>query len=165
MVNDAVMSAQEIYDLNTQHMLQEGRTVYVATDEKSIEYFGPLRVHYQMLFLWDFKEELGNINPNYLGMVDQLVAAKGKTFVGTYPSTFSAYINRLRGYHSQMDQSPVGYERGRVDSYYFTPNRNKVIRDIMQTYHGVDQNPEHSLEKGFWCREFPVAWTDIDHDV
>ncbi len=38
------------------------------------------------------------MNPNMLGMLDQIVCTRGDIFVGTWFSTFSAYIIRLRGY-------------------------------------------------------------------
>ena len=86
-------------------------------------------------------------------MLDQLIASKGRTFVGTYHSTFTGYINRMRGYHSQKEKSE-GYELGAIKSYYFTPKRKK---HVMRTYAKV---------KGpFFAREFPVSWRDIDRGV
>jgi hypothetical protein len=60
------MSADEIYVNNTSRLLKDGRTVFVATDEKSTNYFKPLARHYHLLFLKDFKQELGDLNPNYV---------------------------------------------------------------------------------------------------
>ena len=51
-------------------------------------------------YLNDFIElaELKGINPNYLGMIDQVVCTRGEKFVGTWFSTFTGYITRMRGY-------------------------------------------------------------------
>lgn len=83
-------------------------------------------------------------------MIDQLVAAKADKFVGTYFSTFTGYINRIRGYHnSRLD--------GAIDSYYYVPQSQSSLRKAMREYHAV--------EPPFWQREFPVAWRDIDHNI
>lgn len=89
-------------------------------------------------------------------MIDQLVAAKGDTFVGTWFSTFTGYINRLRGYHAQAHHMP-GYLDGTIDSYYIAPQSHASVRKSMRQYHAV--------EPPYWLREFPIAWRDIDHDV
>ena len=38
-------------------------------------------------------------DPNYFPLVEQIVASRGRIFIGTFLSTFSAYIARLRGYY------------------------------------------------------------------
>lgn len=60
------MSAEEIYVNNSKKLLKDGRTVFIATDEKSTDYFKPLAERYRVLFLKDFKNELGDLNPNYV---------------------------------------------------------------------------------------------------
>ena len=89
-------------------------------------------------------------------MIDQLVAAKGDTFVGTYFSTFTGYINRLRGYHAQARALP-GYLDGTINSFYYAPQSHASVRKAMRKYHAV--------EPPFWQQEFAVSWRDIDHDV
>lgn len=89
-------------------------------------------------------------------MIDQLVAAKGQTFVGTYFSTFTGFINRIRGYHSQARHSP-GYLDGVINSFYYAPQSHSSVRKSLQQYRAV--------KPPFWHREFPIAWRDIDHDV
>ena len=42
------------------------------------------------------RKKLGN--PDWVGMIEQVVAANGRVFVGTYWSTFTAFIVRMRGY-------------------------------------------------------------------
>jgi hypothetical protein len=74
--------------------LKEGDTVYIATDERDKSFFQPLKDHYDVVFLDDFHDELGHhVNTNYYGMIDQLVASRGRTFFGCWFSTFTGYIN------------------------------------------------------------------------
>lgn len=86
-------------------------------------------------------------------MIDQLVASRGRTFVGCWFSTFTGYINRLRGYHSDLNQMD-GYEMGIIDSYYYaTPAHKTKMRDYWP------------IKKAFYAREFPASWRNIDHDI
>lgn len=65
-----------------------GSTVYMATDERSKEFFKPLKEHYDLVFLDDFHDEaLLGINTNFYGMIDQLVATRSRTFFGCWFST------------------------------------------------------------------------------
>jgi hypothetical protein len=72
-----------------QKKIKEGATVYIATDERDKSYFKPLMEHYDVVFLDDFMDELQGINSNYFGMIDQLVASRGRVFFGCWFSTFS----------------------------------------------------------------------------
>jgi hypothetical protein len=110
--------APEIYNTTTRWFVPDGRTVYIATDEKNRSYFAPFQDHYNIVFLDNFQHLLRGINPNYYGMIDQLVASKAHVFVGALYSTFTGYINRLRGYHAQQDKIE-GYEEGKIRSYYY----------------------------------------------
>lgn len=97
----------------------------------------------------DFSHLLVGLNKNFYGLVDQLVAAKGRTFVGVWWSTFTGYINRIRGYHSQLEKAE-GYETGKINSYYYVGDKyaHREYRSIS------------AFE--CWAREFPVGWRDID---
>ena len=53
-------------------------------------------------------------------MLDQLVASKGRVFIGTFFSTLLGYINRMRGYYMTKHKID-GYLEGVMESYYFTP--------------------------------------------
>lgn len=77
------VSAEEILQ-NSRDVLTPNTTIFIATDERKKEFFNPLRDHYYLLFLDDFKNELKGVNTNFYGMIDQLVASRGKTFVGWY---------------------------------------------------------------------------------
>ena len=110
------------------------RTVYIATDETDTAFFEPLRRNHTVVFLNDFHHLIADMDPNYYGMIEQLVCAKGDKFVGTYYSTFSAYINRLRGYHAQKSRSSQA-KQGSLNSEYMGHHGN--FRNVMK----VSLNP------------------------
>lgn len=88
---------------------------------------------------------------NYYGMIDQLVASRGRIFYGCWFSTFTGYINRLRGYHADDDQVP-GFRDGIVpDTYYYALDDRF---GHMQEFYPV--------KKSFYAREFPTSWRMID---
>jgi hypothetical protein len=94
-----------------------------------------------------------NFAANYYGMIDQLVASRGRIFYGCWFSTFTGYINRLRGYHADDHKTP-GYEEGIVPSYYYALEDRF---DHMQRFYPV--------KKSFYAREFPTSWRLIDTSI
>mmetsp|Transcript_25212 Transcript_25212/g.36969 ORF Transcript_25212/g.36969 Transcript_25212/m.36969 type:complete len:317 (-) Transcript_25212:129-1079(-) len=145
-------NADELYEVS-KNELEEGMTVYIATDERDKEFFRPLADRYDLLFLDDFIPELKSINTNYYGMIDQIICTRSRYFFGTWWSTFSGYINRIRGYHGEKRVLP-GYENGLLPSWYFAPLDKK---DEMRVY--------WPSRKRFFMREFPTSWRDIDKGV
>ena len=87
------VSADEIYE-NTRDVFQENSTIFIATDERALDFFEPLRKHYHIYFLKDFQHLLKGLNKNYFGMLDQRIASRGRVFAGAFFSTFTGYINR-----------------------------------------------------------------------
>jgi hypothetical protein len=152
---EMILPAEELYEKNLKSFFREKRTLFVATDERNTSYFDILRDHYQIYFLKDFEHLLVDVNRNFFGMIDQLVASRGEIFVGTYFSTFSGYINRLKGYHSQNKKSS-GYEHGIIRSFYFAPKERRSIRRLHRMYRSIRPN--------FWQEEFPAGWRMIDYD-
>ena len=47
---------------NTKEYLTVGSTIFIATDERKKEFFEPMKKLYDLLFLDDFTEELGDVN-------------------------------------------------------------------------------------------------------
>ena len=94
---------------------------------------------WNVVMLGDFTDGvLRDLNPNYYGMVDQVVCTRARVWAGTYWSTFSAYIHRMRGYHGLGEAS-----------YYHTPGK---LRDLQM---------EKRSGPG-WMREWRAGWTDDD---
>lgn len=145
--------AEEIFE-NSKDELTPNTTIFIATDERDKRFFDPLRKHYNLLFLDDFPELLEGVNTNYFGMVDQLIASRGRIFFGCWFSTFTGYITRLRGYHSQKDKAP-GYKDGTLPSsyYYATINQKYELHKFAP------------LRGGFFNREYPTSWRDINKGI
>eukprot|EP01034_Spumella_vulgaris_P024343 gene24343-30667_t len=69
--------------------------IFIATDEKNKSFFDAFASRYRkVVYLNDFIESAGlqDINPNYLGMIDQVICSRG-------------YITRMRGYLGYHDHS------------------------------------------------------------
>eukprot|EP00569_Conticribra_weissflogii_P003739 CAMPEP_0171329334 /NCGR_PEP_ID=MMETSP0878-20121228/1199_1 /TAXON_ID=67004 /ORGANISM="Thalassiosira weissflogii, Strain CCMP1336" /LENGTH=569 /DNA_ID=CAMNT_0011829301 /DNA_START=239 /DNA_END=1948 /DNA_ORIENTATION=+ len=147
------LEAEEIYE-NVKDELTEGATVFIATDHAGKPFFKPLANHYDIVFLKDFKKELEGVNTNYYGMIDQLVASRGRIFFGCYHSTFSGFIFRIRGYHSQKDKLP-GFEQGTLHhSFYYSGQKDKNLY--------TEYTP---IKPPYFSREFPTSWRDIDKGI
>jgi len=146
------VDADVIYEISHRD-LTEGATVYIATDERDKTFFQPLADHYDVVYLDDYMHLVEGLDKHYFGMIDQLVTFKSRAFVGTWFSSFSGYINRLRGYYINKYKLP-GYEDGTMKSWYFAPAEK---RDEMQEF--------WPSRLPFYMREFPPAWRDIDRGL
>jgi hypothetical protein len=141
-----------IYD-KSKGEVREGATVYIATDEQDKVFFDPLAKHYKLLFLDDFIHLIPHLNTNFYGMLDQMICVKSRVFYGTWWSTFSGYINRMRGYHVAKNKWD-GYQNGTLNSWYYPiPER----WDEARTYRATRQP--------FYMTEFPTSWLNIDTGV
>jgi len=146
---EGAVSAEDLVLQTEAGGIPEKKLVYIATDEKDKAFFQPFKDKYHVVFLDDFADHFKSLDSAYYGLLDQLVASKGEVFFGTWPSTFSSYINRLRGYYSIKDGIETG---GKINSFYFS----KDHKHIMMEYKSVDE-PSVS-----WMREYPDAWYLID---
>ena len=77
------ISAEELYE-NSKDQLTPNATIFIATDERDKSFFDPLRKHYAIYTLDDFMQDLEGVNTNYFGMIDQLVASRGRIFFGCW---------------------------------------------------------------------------------
>mmetsp|Transcript_38251 Transcript_38251/g.82390 ORF Transcript_38251/g.82390 Transcript_38251/m.82390 type:complete len:921 (-) Transcript_38251:426-3188(-) len=127
-----------------------GSTIFICTNERDISFFAPIQEVYDVSFLGDFGQMLSDINPNYFPLVEQMVASRGRVFIGTFYSTFSAYIARLRGYYS-VKEMHQGHMKGGLRNTYFLPSKYKKEMQLYQAVH-----------EPIYGRDFPVAWRDID---
>lgn len=136
--------AEEWYE-NTKEVWQPGEILYIATDERNKTFFEPLAKHHDLRFLDDYWEYagLGELDGNYMGMIDTIVASRGRAFAGTFFSTFSGFINRMRGYHGLNMK----------DSWYSFLDK----KTIMHEWPLVDE-PKYSFE-------WPDGWVAIDTDT
>jgi hypothetical protein len=80
--------------------------------------------------------EIKGANPNWYGMIESIVCSRAKMFAGTYFSTFSGYIHRLRGYHGLGE-----------DTYYHSAKFLRVLQKGKSVGHG-------------FSREWRMGWTN-----
>ena len=66
-----------------------------------------LEAGWNLRFLNDYmrKGYLKGSNPNVHGMVESIACSRANVFAGTYYSTFTGYIHRLRGFHGLAEKS------------------------------------------------------------
>jgi len=138
------LPAEELFD-NSLDQFHENEVLYISSDERYKPFFDPFLKRYKIRFLDDYFEvcNLHQVNKNYFGMIDQIVAAYGRIFFGTWFSTFTGFITRMRGY--------LGMEN-RSNWYFFLPKK----------YAFQNHDKEWWPELPFYKREWPIAWTDID---
>ena len=72
-------------------------------------------------------------------MIESIVCSRAKIFAGTFYSTFTGYIHRLRGYHGLGE-----------DTYYHSHKRVFALQS------------NKSLGNG-WTREWRTGWTDDEY--
>ena len=139
---DAVISEDRWWD-NTKEIYQEKEILYIATDEKNKRFFDNFAASHDLRFLDDYWDalDLGSFEKEYLGMIDAIVASRGRAFVGTYFSTFTGYIFRMRGYHGMSKLT---------NWYSWNPKK-------LEMQQGKFFEPVSSFE-----REYPIGWVDID---
>jgi len=136
--------ASEWYE-NTKEVWRPGELLYIATDERNKKFFDPVKEkHHPVRFLDDYWEIAGlsKLDSTYIGMVDTIVASHGRAFAGTWFSTFTGFINRLRGYLGKSMKNSW---------YSYLPRKDVMIEFA---YPGGN----------YYAREWPIAWLSIDSD-
>lgn len=136
--------AEEWYE-NTKEIWKPKELLYIATDERNKTFFDPIAKHHELRFLDDYHELAGlkDLDPNWFGMIDTIVASRSRAFAGTWFSTFTGYINRMRGYHG-MTMNNTWY------SYLERKTR-------AHTWDNVDSC--------VYAYEWPSGWMGIDSDT
>lgn len=136
--------AEEWYQ-NTKEIWQPKEILYLATDERNKTFFDAIAARHEVRYLDDYFEfaDLGSMDPNYFGMIDTIIASRGRAFAGTFFSTFSGYINRLRGHHGMTMK----------DSWYsWLPRKTKM-------------HEWNDIDTFVFAYEWPTGWIGIDSDV
>lgn len=138
-----VLSERQLAE-SVRALFHPGERLFIATDEIDRRYFQPLTEHYELKFIDDFLPMLP-VNAGereYSPLIEQIVCAHGRIFVGTKFSTMSSYIYRLRGYLGQADTQ-----------YYSTSSAYRDPEDVAEpSWFGLVPSGNH------WTREFPEAW-------
>lgn len=97
-----------------------------------------IKAGWKIRFLKDYMKQghLRHVNPNALGMIEAIVCSRAKIFAGTWFSSFSGYIVRLRGYHGLAE-----------DSFFHSHGKLMAMRDPKSNGNG-------------FAREYRRGWTD-----
>jgi len=159
---------------NTKRLFKKGETIYISTDELSDEkerkkkwsdptamvkvvkhtWFEPMKREFgkdKVVFLSDFFDEV--LGPEtrdiWIGCIETLVCSRARVFVGTRKSTFSGYINRLRGYMHDVGQKLI------------LEAQSKYPRDYFRYFKGPEWNHLSGAYGGghpYWGREYKEGW-------
>lgn len=123
-----------------------GSTLLIATDEIDRDFFAWIANRYKLVYARDIvRETAPDWSPYHYSCVEQNLCALADTFLGTRLSTFSSYVNRLRGY------------RGGDARIRFTDGLHRTVRDDAGW-------PEFSWQGSWreghplWGREFREGW-------
>ena len=93
------------------------------------------------------QDSLGD--PNFVGMVEQIIASQGRVFVGTWYSTFTGYINRLRGYYGLRPDT----------SFYFWEPKKFQVKNLRPKREKEREGGGRQAAQGFFFAErVPVSW-------
>jgi hypothetical protein len=126
-----------------------GAVLLITTDEVNRGFFDLLTKRYRCAYARDVVKAFAP--PDWtryqLSCVEQNLCAFAETFLGTRLSTFSAYVNRLRGYHG------VGDTRVR-----FTDGTHRRIRD-QEGWPHFSWEPSRRNNEPLWGREFHEGWS------
>jgi len=132
---------------NTKEIWKPNEVLYVATDESDPTWFDGFRTQHSgpLRFFGHYKDlaDLDNIDPTLYGLIETVVASRGSVFAGTWFSTFSGYIIRLRGYYGM--------------SMYYTYYSYLERKYFMHTWMNVG-------DASYYAGEYPVGWKNIDGD-
>jgi len=128
------LTPSQLYN-NTIGIFRPNEWIYVCTDESVARFKSELvpvfEGHQRVLWWQDFASLpfFKQIPPLYVPMIEMMIAGQSRVFVGTMWSTFSGYIQRIRGYNAHANLT------------FYTTTRH--------TQADVGEK---------WALEFPEAW-------
>jgi len=148
----ALVSSEEL--MQSLSIIEANSTIFVSSDEKrDHQIFKELSEKYNIVMLETFQNLVDGLNPNFHGMVEQMIAAKAGIFFGTYYSTYSGFISRLRGYYSVQNEED-GIVEGILRNTFYITSEQKNEYAISK-----------AVQKPFFSREFPIAWRNINRGL
>lgn len=123
-------------------LFDENLPIYIATDEDREEIFNELAIGLNAPRILSWKDVEAVIKEPipyaWIGPLEQIICAAARRFVGTDLSTFTSYINRLRGYMLAVDQNLYFHS----DTYSELPSPT-----LIEHFRGRDYLRENPL---FW---------------
>jgi len=172
--DDARTPAQGIAD-NIRGLIKPGEQIYIATDELSAgekknfdpeamtkkrkhSWFAPIVSEYgeeNVHFLDEYFEPLlrKDIPKIWIGNVESVICTRARVFIGTRKSTFSGYINRMRGYMQDVGQTMILDAQTKYPEEYYkqfiSPSWAALPRGAFGASHP------------YWGREYREAWEGV----
>lgn len=140
--HESKSGSDKSYD-NVRPLLRDGEPVYIATDESKPGFFHAFEAKHKVWFLKDL-HVFKRIPRKLIGMVESVICAAGREFVGTRHSTFTQYIHRLRAYMG-------------------APSRMLYYHTIKYTGNPkIDIKKRPSQVASSYKEEFDIAWEHVD---
>ena len=86
--------------------------LYIATDEPDLSMFDFLKEKYNTIFLKDLTQS----SKSHELVLDTIICANAKNFYGSRMSTYSDYINIVRGYNGEIDhhRKSLNFDRKQI---------------------------------------------------
>ena len=103
---------------------EPSKPLYIATDEKDLSFFDPVREKYDIYFYQDF-----NFNTTALetDVMDQVICADSDIFIGTYLSTYTKRINVMRGIDGKQADDDIGIN-------HMLEPKDRISKDIVNPW-------------------------------
>mmetsp|Transcript_39580 Transcript_39580/g.93971 ORF Transcript_39580/g.93971 Transcript_39580/m.93971 type:complete len:357 (-) Transcript_39580:84-1154(-) len=142
---------------NTAKLFQPGEHMWIMTEEKKPhEFFAELKNSYQVHFLADYLRVLGEVNKATLPMIESVICSRARVFSGTWLSTLSGYITRLRGYMEDTQDKGVYFNQFKYPDEY-------QDWDVKYPTWKHSKGPNGRGVPG-WAREYREVW-DFEWDA
>jgi len=144
---------------NIKALVPKGSTIYLATDEENMsilktEFLSHFDGHYTVIMYKDYAHLVAKyIQPNWIGILEQIICSRGKKFIGTKLSTFSGYITRIRGYSPDIEDKKIYFTDTKYPEGY---NDDRVFSTKWPRW------GDYWLDHGLWAREFEESWEGLD---
>lgn len=133
LAKEVALPAENILN-NIEDVVPIGSKLYISTDETDKSFFNPFKNKYNIYFYEDVKTQ--EIQKDFIGITEQIICSRAKTFIGSRISTFSSYITRLRGYMGDVQ-----------DKRYITFSK-KIDPTVIDTEEYM----------GIFAREYSTGW-------
>mmetsp|Transcript_20291 Transcript_20291/g.61131 ORF Transcript_20291/g.61131 Transcript_20291/m.61131 type:complete len:543 (+) Transcript_20291:2432-4060(+) len=144
-----IVTGQEMSDNLLLALGGGNEPLYIASKDKDGARFAPLKAAFPTHVFGSevLKEVLPGVHPMLQAAIEQLVCSVATRFVGTYGSTFTANIHRMRGHH-HPDLVPD------KDTFYINSPRDK------EEYKAVVANPKQQTRAVWWPQPGIQTTTD-----
>ena len=146
---DVRVSAEQVLE-NIKNIIPFGSKLYIATDHKDKSFFHPFFSKYNVIFYDTLLPQInvyGDINNNWVSLIEQLICTRSIKFIGNKFSTLSSLIFRMRGCMGDI-QDKTYY----VNTEAFSPEEQCIFKDAI-------------IFTGNWIREYSDSFNFDDKSI